>query len=140
MNEDYMDKLVSDIQGYLNEEAQKKIGDRLFFPGAMAESAPKRRIRGPNFSGLIIILSACAIGSLTVAILLLATMGGPVRDPIGIIWLLAAGGCGIFFSAALMSNWNRLIILRQIEKNTRLILATRRKTNALLEEFIQNVR
>lgn len=140
MSEDYIDKLISDIQEYLNEEAEKKFEGHIVFPNVVAESAPKRRVRRPIFLGMIILLSACAIGSLTVAILLLATLGGPVRDPAGIIWLLAAGGCGIFFSAALMANWKRILILAQIEKNTRLILDTRRKTNALLEEFLQNVR
>ena len=140
MSEDYINKLISDIQEYLSEEAQRKFEGRVIFPNVVEESAPKARIRRPMFLGMIILLSACAIGSLTVAILLLAILGGPLRDPVGIIWLLAAGGCGIFFSVALMANWNRLLILRQIEKNTRLILATRRKTNALLEEFIQNTK
>jgi len=140
MSKDYMDRLISDIQEYLKEETGQKRGERFSFPSVRTASLQKGRMRGPLFVGLIILLSACAIGSLTVTILLLVTLGGPVHDPLGIVWLLAAGGCGIFFSTALMSNWKRLIILKQIEQNTRLILATRRKTNALLEEFIQQVR
>ena len=134
-----MDELISDIQGYLREETQRKLGERMGLPATAAISLPKRRAAGPIFLGMIMLLSACAVGSLTVAILLLAAMGGPVHEPARIIWLLAAGGCGIFFSTALVSSWKRLIILRQIEKNTRLILVTRRETNTLLEEFIRNV-
>jgi hypothetical protein len=39
----------------------------------------------------------------------------------------------------LVSVWKRLALLSQIERNTRLILASRRKTNALLEQFVRNM-
>ena len=99
----------------------------------------KQRLRHPGYSVLITLFSACALGSLTVAILLLGIVGGPGTDTIGTIWLLIAGGCGVFFSSMLISVWKRLVVLIQIEENTRLILDSRMRTNEILERFSQNL-
>ncbi len=138
MSKDYMNKLINDIQQYLREEEQKEREQWHFLP-TRASMVKKEPLPRPIFIGLITLLSACAIGSITVAILLLGFVGTPLRDSTGAIWLLGAGGCGIFFSAMLFSVWKRLALLSQIERNTRLILASRRKTNALLEQFMRNM-
>jgi hypothetical protein len=138
MNKDYMNKLINDIQQYLREEGQKERKQWHFLP-TKASLVKKEPLPRPVFIGLITLLSACAIGSITVAILLLGFVGTPLHDSTGAIWLLGAGGCGIFFSAMLVSVWKRLALLSQIERNTRLILASRRKTNALLEQFMRNM-
>lgn len=138
MSKDYMNKLINDIQEYLSEEEQKERKQWHFLP-TKASLVKKGPLPRPVFIGLVTLLSACAIGSVTVAILLLGFVGTPFHGPTGTIWLLGAGGCGIFFSAMLISVWKRLALLSQIERNTRLILASRRKTNALLEEFINNM-
>ncbi|UCD56335.1 MAG: hypothetical protein JSV16_10915 [Candidatus Hydrogenedentota bacterium] len=140
MNNDYMDELISDIQQYLRrEEDEKGQEERWVSLMTQARSAVRTPLRHSFFVGVITLLSASAVGSVTVAILLLGIAGGAVHDSVGTIWLLAGGGCGIFFSAMLVSVWKRLVILTQIEENTRLILASRRKTNALLKRFIQNM-
>jgi hypothetical protein len=138
MNKDYMNKLINDIQQYLRAEEQKERKQWHFLP-TRASLVKKEPLPRPIFIGLITLLSACAIGSITVAILLLGFVGTPLHDSTGAIWLLGAGGCGIFSSAMLVSVWKRLALLSQIERNTRLILASRRKTNALLEQFVRNM-
>lgn len=138
MNNDYMNKLINDIQQYLREEEKKERKQWHFLP-TRASLVKKEPLPRPIFIGLITLLSACAIGSITVAILLLGFVGTPLHDSTGAIWLLGAGGCGIFSSAMLVSVWKRLALLSQIERNTRLILASRRKTNALLEQFVRNM-
>ena len=139
MNKDHMDKLINDIQQFLREESEREQGEGMVLLPTDARSASDKPVGHPNFIRLITLLPACVVGSTTVAILLLAIAGGAARDSVGTIWLLAAGGCGIFFTAMLVSVWKRLVLLSRIEKNTRLILATRRETHELLERFIQSV-
>ncbi len=137
MNEDYIEKLVSDIQQYLREEEE----ERQIGPGEPSDRVvtPSKDKRRPLLVGLMMLLSACAIGSITVAILLLGFIGNPSKNPVDIIALLAMGGCGIFFSTMLVSVWKRLLLLQQIEKNTREILESKQRANTLLEYFIQNM-
>ncbi len=139
MNEDYIDRLVGDIQEYLREEDEKS---RLALGGSQASDAEpttRKLLRRPSLAGSITFLSACAVGSITVAILLLGVVGVPSENSISTIWLFAAGGCGIFFSAMLISVWRRLLLLGEIEKNTRLILESKQTANALLEQYIKRV-
>lgn len=137
MNEDYIEKLVSDIQEYLREEEEgTQIRRHESSDGVVSSSGGKRR---PAVVGLLVILSACAVGSITVAILLLGFIGNATRNPIDMIAMLAMAGCGIFFSTMLVSVWKRLLLLQQIEKTTRLILESKQRANALLEYFIQNM-
>ena len=89
--------------------------------------------------GLIALLSACAVGSITVAILLFGFVGSPASYPVDVMAMLAVGGCGIFFSTMLVSVWKRLLLLQQIERNTRQILESKQRANALLEYFLQNM-
>ncbi|RJP72600.1 MAG: hypothetical protein C4532_05905, partial [Candidatus Abyssobacteria bacterium SURF_17] len=139
MNEDYMDELISDIQQYLKEENDVKEKKRLTTITERARTLKVRPLPRPLFIGLIILLSACAVGSITVAFLLLGLFSVPALRAVGTLWLFAGAACGIFFTSALVASWKRLVILSRIEKNTRLILASRRKTNALLEQFIRNI-
>lgn len=137
MNEDYIEKLVSDIQQYLREEEE----GRQIAPHEPSDIAvpPSKGKRHRILVGLMMLLSACAIGSITVAILLLGLIGNATKNPIDIMALLAMGGCGIFFSTMLVSVWKRLLLLQQIEKNTRQILESKQRANALLEYFVQNM-
>ncbi|MBI5115439.1 hypothetical protein HZA56_03115 [Candidatus Poribacteria bacterium] len=139
MNNDYMDKLLNDIQVYLKEEDQKKKKRRLVRLATEKDEPRPKIIRPPMLVSLITLLASCAVGSITVAIILLAVLGGPAHDPIRPLWLLGLAGCGIFSTTMLITVWKRLNILRNIEENTRLILAARRKTNALLERFIESM-
>lgn len=134
-----MDKLMNDIQQYLREENRKRPFRRPS-SSATAEPAAKRAlIPRPTIVGLITLLSACAVGSITVAILLLGFLGSSAHDAGGAIWLLAVGGCGIFFTSTLVSAWKRLVLLNQIEENTRQILASKLEANALLDHFMRNM-
>jgi len=135
MNEDYMEKLVSDIQQYLREEDKEK----QFGWNALANSETLSHARHPFLVGLVALLSACAVGSITVAILLFGFIGGPASNPVDAMAMLAVGGCGIFFSTMLVSVWKRLLLLQQIERNTRMILESKQRANALLEYFMQNM-
>lgn len=138
MNEDYIDKLVGDIQQYLREEEKEEQQALQGLPEA--ESAvSKQMLRHPLMVSIIMLLSACAVGSITVAILLLGFVSAPARNPVDTIWLLAIGGGGIFFSTMLLSVWKRLTLLGQIEKNTRLILESKQKANLLLEHYISRI-
>jgi hypothetical protein len=139
MNKDYMNKLISDIQEYLREEDMKAKRERYLTSEPEPAPAGRLRLRRPVYSVLITLFSACALGSITVAILLMGLVGGPRIDSVGTIWLLAAGGCGIFFSAMLISVWKRLVVLVQIERNTRQILDSRHRTNELLERLVRNM-
>ena len=139
MNEDYMDKLMSDIQQYLREENRRKPVRRPGSPAPTEPSVKRTPIPRPIFVGLITLLSACAVGSITVAILLLGFIGSSAHDANGTIWLLAVGGCGIFFTTTLVSAWKRLVLLSQIEENTRQILATKLEANALLDHLMRNM-
>jgi hypothetical protein len=135
MNEDYMEKLVNDIQQYLREEdKEKQIGWN-----ALADSDVLSHARHPLLVGLITLLSACAVGSITVAILLFGFVGSPATGPVDIMAMLAVAGCGIFFSAMLVSVWKRLVLLQQIERTTRQILESKERANALLEYFLQHM-
>jgi hypothetical protein len=136
MNEDYIEKLVSDIQHFLQEEDKHKGVE--WESEHHAEASPEY-LRKPLLIGLIMILSACAVGSITVVILLLGLVGTASSGPVDVTAMLAVGGCGIFFCAMLVSVWKRLELLRHIEKNTRLILESKQRANALLEYFIQNM-
>ncbi len=139
MDKNYMNKLISDIQEYLREEDARSQVKRQPLDAPEPIAGWKLRLRRPAYSVLITLFSACALGSLTVAILLLGIVGGPGTDTIGTIWLLIAGGCGVFFSSLLISVWKRLVVLIQIEENTRLILDSRMRTNEILEQFSQNL-
>ena len=138
MNEDYIDKLVSDIQQYLREEEKE---EQLALEGLPeAETAVSKKMRQhPVIVGLLMLLSACAVGSITVAILLLGFVSAPATSPAATIWLLAIGGCGIFFTTMLLSAWKRLTLLGQIEKNTSLIMESKQRTNLLLEHYISKI-
>jgi hypothetical protein len=129
-----MDRLVSDIQEYLREEEQQSRSTRT----ADTTQAPRRR-RLNALIGTITLLAACAVGSITVAIMLLGILGGPAEGPVNPIWLFAAGGCGIFFSTMLVSSWKRLTLLARIERNTRLILESKQAANELLEDYISRI-
>jgi len=139
MSKDYIDKLVSDIQGYLREEDEKNRTERE--PDILHDLEPALSAwtRRPSLVRLITLFSACAVGSITVAILLLGALGVPAGKSVGAIWLFAGGGCGIFFSALLISAWKRLVLLSEIERNTRLILESKQAANALLEQYIKKV-
>ena len=139
MNKDYMDKLISDIQQYLNEEEYGGEMDTDVAPLAASDPAPLWHLRRPFLVGAITLLSACAVGSITVTILLLGIVGAPAGESFNTIWLLATGGCGIFFSTMLVSTWKRLLLLGQIERNTRLILETKQAANNLLEQYIRKM-
>jgi hypothetical protein len=130
-----MDKLVSDIQQYLQEDAGES--QEALESVAVEEAAQLKRRLMPV--GLITLLSACAVGSLAVVILMLGLVGSPSRLSADAIWLLGIGACGIFFSAMLISAWKRLVLLAQIEHHIRLILENKRLGNALLEEVIRNM-
>lgn len=137
MNRDYIEKLVSDIQQYLNEEEQEEQVEQQ--PSAEAESTAKSRARRTIMVGVIVLLSACAVGSITVAILLLGIVGSPLHNPVDTILLLTVGGCGLFFATMLVSVWKRLLILQRIEENTRLILESKQRANELLEHYIRSM-
>jgi len=139
MSEDYIDKLVGDIQEYLREEEERSRTAQEPTPLHISEPAATRRLGRPSLIGLMTLMSASAVGSITIAILLLGIVGVPSGNPVEIIWLFAAGGCGIFFSTMLVSAWKRLILLGKIEKNTRLILESKQAANALLEQYIKKV-
>ncbi len=139
MSEDYIDKLVDDIQEYLREEEERSLTAQEPTPRHISEPAATRRSGRPSLIGLMTLMSASAVGSITIAILLLGIIGVPSGNPVEIIWLFAAGGCGIFFSTMLVSAWKRLILLGKIEKNTRLILESKQAANALLEQYINKV-
>jgi hypothetical protein len=152
MSGNYMDKLLSDIQHYLREEQQQITPESQDDSSAedMTQNESPVAPRGRKSAqkniliGTITLLSACAIGSITVAIMLLGLLGvpggmpgGPHEAPVSTIWLFAAGGCGIFFSAMLISSWRRLAILARIEKNTRLILESKQTANVLFEDYMR---
>ena len=139
MNKDYMDKLISDIQQYLSEEEYGVGIDTDVAPLAAADPAPRWRLRRPFLVGTVTLLSACAVGSITVTILLLGIVGAPGGESLNTIWMLATGGCGIFFSTMLVSTWKRLLLLGQIERNIRLILETKQAANDLMEQYIQKM-
>ena len=139
MSEDYIDKLVDDIQEYLREEEERSLTAQEPTPRHISESAATRRPGRPSLIGLMTLMSASAVGSITIAILLLGIIGVPSGNPVEIIWLFAAGGCGVFFSTMLVSAWKRLILLGKIEKNTRLIFESKQAANALLEQYIKKV-
>lgn len=134
MSGDYIDRLVSDIQEYLREEADR--GGLRDETAEEPERAP-RRMRRYALVGAITLLAACAVGSVTVAIMLLGILGAPEGD--STIWLFAAGGCGVFFSAMLISSWKRLVLLEKIERNTRHILESKQAANELLEDYIRRI-
>lgn len=138
MSGDYMDKLVGDIQEYLRqEERQGHIEEDVSPPTKTGRIPP--HLRRNLFVGTITLLAACAVGSVTVAIMLLGILGGPAENSIDPIWLFAAGGCGIFFVTMLVSAWKRLVLLGQIERNTRLILESKQAANDLLEDYIRKM-
>ncbi|MBI4831781.1 MAG: hypothetical protein HY801_09560 [Candidatus Lindowbacteria bacterium] len=139
MNDETIDRLISDIQQYLKTEEQKKKKRKLVLLAADRNEPVRKIRRQPMVVGLVTLLSACAVGSITVAMILLAALGGPASDPVRPIWLLGLAGCGIFATAMLISVWKRLNILKNIEENTRLILVARRKTNVILERFIESM-
>ncbi len=139
MNEDYMDKLMNDIQQYLREENRKRPLTRPGTSAPVEPSAKRTLVPRPTIVGLITLLCACAVGTITVAILLFGFLGSPAHDANGTIWLLAVGGCGIFFTSMLVSAWKRLVLLSQIEENTRQILASKLEANALLEHLMRNM-
>jgi hypothetical protein len=139
MSEDYMDKLMNDIQQYLKEENRKKRERWPSFLSAKEPAGMKTAVPRPILVGFATLLSACAVGSITVAILLLGLVGISSSDAIGTIWLLAVAGCGIFFTTMLVSAWKRLVLLSQIEENTRQILASKLETNAILDHFMRHI-
>ncbi len=139
MNEDYMDKLMDDIQRYLREESRKRPAKRSGSPAPVESSAKRTLLPRPTLVGLLTLLSACAVGSITVAILLLGFLGSSAHDASTTIWLLAVGGCGIFFTSTMVSAWKRLVLLSQIEENTREILESKLETNALLDHLMRNM-
>jgi hypothetical protein len=136
MNEDYIEKLVSDIQEFLREEDRHKDIGHYMVPDTGVTS---NRTRNSLFVGILMLLSACAVGSITIAILLFGFIGNPSRNPVDTLGLLAVGACGIFFAAMLVSVWKRLVLLQQIEKNTRSILESKQRANALMEYFIERM-
>lgn len=136
MDREYIDKLISDIQQYLKEEDQKKeIKETLEPPPTPATeksiSFPKSMVLE-----LVLLLSAITTAVLTITILALGIFGGKSTAVAGTMTLLAVGGCGIFFTAILISVWKRISLLTQIEENTRLILASKLETNMLLERLM----
>ena len=138
MSGDYMDRLVSDIQEYLREEEQQSRS--MHAADSLQETThTRRRLRLNALVGTTTLLAACAVGSITVAVMLLGVLGGPTEGPIDPIWLFAAGGCGIFFSTMLVSSWKRLVLLARIERNTRLILESKQAANELLEDYIRRI-
>jgi hypothetical protein len=139
MHEDYLDKLISDIQQYLKEEDKKRQARQRIIAVAREATQKTFHVKQPVFPGVLTLAAACAVGSITVAIVLLGLLGPPSHDSMRVIALLSAAGCGIFFITMLVSAWKRLVLLHQIERNTRLILANKRRTNALLDEFIRNM-
>jgi hypothetical protein len=132
-----MDRLVSDIQEYLREEEQHRSESAA--DSLQDTQRSPRRSRLNALVGAATLLAACAVGSITVAIMLLGILGGPAQGPIHPIWLFAAGGCGIFFSTMLVSSWKRLLLLARIERNTRLILESKQVANELLEDYINRM-
>jgi hypothetical protein len=129
-----MDRLVSDIQEYLREEEQQG------HTASLHETEPaRRRFRMNALVGTTTLLAACAVGSITVAVMLLGILGGPAEGPINPIWLFVAAGCGIFFSTILVSSWKRLVLLARIERNTRLILESKQAANEMLEDYIRRI-
>lgn len=136
MSGEYLDKLVSDIQEYLREEEQRSLLRQEVASPPKPETAPRLKRRN-IVVGAVTLLSACAVGSITVAVMLLGILGGPADSSIDTIWLFAAGGCGIFFSTMLVSSWKRLVLLSKIERNTRLILESKQAANELLEDYIR---
>lgn len=137
MNQDYMERLVSDIQEYLKSEEQQGRSGHKDSPHE-TESA-RRRFRPNTLVGTTTLLAACAVGSITVAIMLLGILGGPADEPVSAIWLFVAGGCGVFFSTMLISSWKRLVLLARIERNTRLILQSKQAANEMLEDYIRRM-
>ena len=139
MSGDYIDRLVSDIQEYLREEEQQS-GSAHATDSLQEETAHaswRRRLNA--LVGMTTLLAACAVGSITVATMLLGILGGPSKGQIDPIWLFVAGGCGVFFSTMLISSWKRLTLLAQIEQNTRLILESKQAANELLEDYIRRI-
>ncbi len=139
MNESEMDKLISEIQNFLKKENPKKQEklQKLLPVAPRHRGKTKRNVIFPV--GALTLLSACAVGALTVAMVLFGYARITNAHSMSAIWTLSAAACGIFLSAMLVSSWKRLVILSRIERNTRLILASRHKTNALLEHFIQDM-
>ncbi len=138
MSGDYIDRLVSDIQEYLKEEGQRNN----FVDEEASPEEPARalgRLRRNALIGATTLLAACAVGSVTVAIMLLGILGAPEGGSVDTIWLFAAGGCGVFFSAMLISSWKRLELLGKIERNTRRILESKQAANDLLEDYIRRI-
>ncbi len=138
MSGDYIDRLVSDIQEYLREENQRSHSMNSEASPGEAARAPGR-LRRNALIGAITLLAACSVGSVTVAIMLLGILGAPEGGEIDTIWLFAAGGCGVFFTAMLISSWKRLQLLEKIERNTRRILESKQAANDLLEDYIRRI-
>ena len=138
MSSDHIEKLVSDIQEYLMEEERRsQLRGEI---DSLLNGEPTRAPSRQNiFVRTLTLISACIVGSITVAVLLLATLGGHAGSPSDQIWLFAAGGCGIFFTTMLVTSWKRLEILNRIERNTRLILESKQVANELLEDYIRKV-
>ena len=143
MSGNYIDKLMSDIQEYLRDEEERSLLQEeiasLGEEGASESETAPLRSRRNILLGAITLLSACAVGSITVAIMLLGILGRPAEGPVDAIWLFAAGGCGIFFSTMLVSSWKRLVLLDRIERNTRQILESKQAANELLEDYIRKI-
>ncbi|RJP19765.1 MAG: hypothetical protein C4520_12445 [Candidatus Abyssobacteria bacterium SURF_5] len=135
-----IDRLIQDIQQYLRDEAKKKQDNREpevappLLPAALSIDLKSLPVRSTYFE-LMLLMSACAVGLLTVAILLVGLLGGQAQTVIGAMTLLAIGGCGIFLTAVLISLSKRLALLSQIEQHTRLMLAVKLQVNALLERL-----
>lgn len=139
MDREYMDRLMQDIQQYLRDEATKKQVTKHASapaPENAAIASLKTPLPKAIHMELMLLISACATGFLTLGILLLGLYGAKSEAVVGIMTLLSIGGCGIFFTAVLVSIWKRLIVLRQIEENTRLILVTKLEANAMLERLM----
>jgi hypothetical protein len=136
MDREHIDKLINDIQQYLKDEDQKKEIKKTFQPPPAPEM--KRSISFPRsiILELVLLLSATTTAILTITILALGIFGGKSTAVAGTMTLLAIGGCGIFFTAILISVWKRISLLTQIEENTRLILASKLETNVLLERLM----
>jgi hypothetical protein len=138
MDRDHMDKLIHDIQQYLRDEDSKK-QPVTSEPLSTSEDSTTTHAK-PSFSRaateMILLISACTTALLTVAIILIGLIDGEARAATGTMTLLIIGGCGMFFSIVLISIWKRLVLLGQIEENTRLILASKLEANAILERLI----
>jgi uncharacterized membrane protein YccC len=135
MEPDHIDRLIKDIQQYLRQEDQKKQAEKNTQPPPLPSSI-EQKARPAAHLEFMLLISACTTAVLTITILLLGVLSGKSEAVSGTIMLLAAGGCGIFFTAVLISIWKRLVLLNQIEENTRQILASKLEVNVLLERLM----